>query len=85
MGSWEPRGKDGQTTFQGWLAVTQVSLTILSDEGKGKSALKIESKLQAVGTEGSIPGRLLSGMSVRAKIQESTPLWGHPLAAHQAP
>lgn len=39
-------------------------------EGGRKSAPKIESKLQVIGTEGS-----MSGTSVREMIQAASPLW----------
>ena len=47
--SWDPRGKLGQATCQGWLAVTREAPQHCLMEGKRKSALKTESKLQMVG------------------------------------
>lgn len=52
--SWDPRGKLGQATCQGWLSATQQASQHCLLEGKKKSSLEIESRLQMVGTEGSV-------------------------------
>lgn len=52
---------------------------------KGKSALKIESKLQVVGTEGSIPVRLLSGICQSGDPSERSLSGSHQLTAQQIP
>lgn len=63
-----------------------VSLTAFSDAGEQETALKIESKLQMIGIEGSIPEQ----SAVRDICQTDDPSgpllsWSHQFTAHQVP
>lgn len=64
----------GQATCQGWLAVTREAPQHCLMEGKRKSAPKIESKWQMVGTEGSIPERPVVRDVSERRSQGATPL-----------